>query len=487
MSYEIFQEFERRDPKVLERKPWCEGMFEQQEALFYDTSPFVAAFCTRRAGKTDCASRKLIDMSMAHPDLPVDYICITGDQAARNMEAELDKLVAKHDLPYTKKTIHQAKRYCHREGGYIRLVGCKDTSELGKFRGGKLAGAIIDEAQDFREDLLPQLVYDALQPKLSDVGAQLWLSGTPGPLPEGMWFDVTTGEGEQPQWPTHSWSVIDNPYHPWGLAQIEAFAEARGWALDHPTIQREYFGRWVLDTAALIYEFDPQKNYYDELPPGKPVYWLGIDLGWTDATAFTLTANIPGTPEVYVVRSYGKSHLVVDDIAREIEALKAAYPIGGRIVADTGGLGKSMVESLKKTYGIQMRAAEKRDKAANIRTVQNALATGNLKVHPEHAKQLLSEAKKLPWNEKHSDHHPSRPDHCTDALLYSFRAQGVRLDPMGKLAVVSPQRDPDYDPYEEYLDRLERQGKRPPGFGNRERHHKPPPGFGSPRGFILKP
>ena len=97
-----------------------------------------------------------------------------------------------------------------------------------------------------------------------------------------------------------------------------------------------------------MYSFDHRRNTCDPLLDGLLTdFVLGIDLGFVDATAFVVLGFSEDSPDVYVVHSDKVSELTTEDIARKIHALVQRFePV--RIVADSGGLGKMIVEELNK-------------------------------------------------------------------------------------------------------------------------------------------
>src|SRR6478752_1408654 len=177
----------------------------------------------------------------------------------------------------------------------IWLAGCKDQSEVGKFRG---AGngykrVAIDEAQEYGA-FLRDLITGAIEPALVDKKGQLLLAGTPGPIPAGIFYEVSTGDGG-PQWPTHHWTIFDNPHIRDAEEEIRLFCATYGLDKDSATYRREYLGQWVRDEGALVYPYSANVNACraDEVPDGGHLV-LSLDFGVVDATAFTLLKTIPG-------------------------------------------------------------------------------------------------------------------------------------------------------------------------------------------------
>ncbi len=179
-------------------------------------------------------------------------------------------------------------------------------------------------------------------------------------------------------------------------------------------------GEWVLDLDALIYHYDASKHAWDgELPEGKQVNILGVDLGYDDECAFVPTTSIIGQPTVFVREAYGISQLLVGGIAAEIYRLTQRYKFDS-IFIDSGGLGKTILKTLQREYNLNVQMAEKQDKGVHIRNLKSAMSAGHLKLAKQ-AMSLVDEWETLPWNEQRTNHAEGYIDHKSDALVYAHR------------------------------------------------------------------
>jgi hypothetical protein len=411
-------------------RPWRTRLasIPQQLAFFDDPSTRKTACCTRRAGKTEADTSILIEALHQHPKRIALYVTLTAETSQDNQEAALDAANLAYGLKLSKSAAGHGLRYHNEAGGCIWLAGCKDKHEAEKYRGLPYSIVVIDEGGTHRAPVLQYLIDASVGPALTDIGGQIVLTGTPGEIPTGFFWAASTGLDPKitNNWSPHRWSVRDNPHHPFGRDPdaLEAHRIERGLAPDDPTWQREYLGLWVLDVNALIYHYNPAKNQLTDALPrgyGEPYYVLGIDLGYDDETAFVVTATMRGFPFVHVVRAEGQSGLRVAGIAQEIHRLKQDFNFT-RMVIDQGGLGKTIAETLRHEYNLSVEAAEKSDKAAWIKRVQDDLANGNIKLARE-ALGLADEWVTLPWDDKRQNHRPGFVDHKSDAFLYSYRHQ----------------------------------------------------------------
>lgn len=441
-----------------ERPKYLEALFLKQQEVAADNARRLACLCTRRSGKTHFVATKLLQCAEENPDGTSLYIALTKGHARRNLGKTLRRLKRQYDLPIRETERDGQLLWIHKNGHEIWLAGCKDKTECEKFRGDYYSLVIIDEGQSYpmpprkrvvgrdedaeeNRELLEYLVNDVLDAALLDTNGQLIITGTPGVLPHGFFWEVTTGDGARPQWKTHSWSVFDNPHIPHAREWLNQKMAANGWDWEHPTVQREWLGKWVADTAAIIYPIEPGVNLWypetDREPcwthlPGATEEWhfvLGIDLGNDDATAFVLTASRRGFAEIYVLRTWGGSEMTQAQRAAEWMRLKHQMAQTGhtihQTVVDCGGLGKAMALDLNKDYGVACEPAEKQHKAANIRIVRNAITGGRLKFNVFETAPIRAEMCVLPWNDKRTDHHESYSDHWCDALLYATREHSV--------------------------------------------------------------
>lgn len=408
-------EKQRKDPEPLTSR-----LFPKQRAVFNDPSKRKALLCSRRAGKTDVIASKLLMALLKWPTLIVPYITLTSKVSKANLWAKIAHFNRIYNLGL--REVETLGQFKHPRGGYIWLTGCKDKAEAEKFRGPYYPLVIIDEAGTFRTAVLEYLIDNVLDAALTDVDGELWLSGTPGLVPEGYFWERTTGEGELGAWPTHSWTVEDNPHHPLSKpGALEAKRVELGLSPDSPKWLREYCGKWSLDVTALIYYCDPLKNYYSHLPTVPMRTTLGIDVGYEDETAFVVCSSIWGQPHVYVRHAHGKSGMLPSDIAAEIRSLTKLYGVQ-EMYMDSGGLALTILKQLQVDYGLGVEPAEKTDKAGAIQRVKDGLLRGEIQLDPLETKPLVHEWNTLVWHDKHQKgHREGMPDHNADALLYAYR------------------------------------------------------------------
>jgi hypothetical protein len=298
----------------------------------------------------------------------------------------------------------------------IQLVGADTKNFIERLRGIPYAVVLIDEAGFFR-DHISLLVDDVLEPSISDLNGQIILLGTPAVRPQGLFYEATMGKANG--WSVHKWSVFDNPHMPNQRAFVDAMMKRRNWTVENPTYQREWCGNWVEDLDALVYKYKKGKNEYNALPTNDGwIRVLAIDYGWHDKTAIAVVAYHPKVKKSYVEYAKGYSELIPSQIAEMLQKVIHRYS-PSKIVADTGGLGKSITEEMRIRYQIPIIAASKTDKATYISLLNGDFIDGNLLIHSS-LSELSHQYSTLVKDEDGSED-PTMPNDLCDAVLYAWR------------------------------------------------------------------
>ena len=390
-----------------------DNLFPQQKAFFTDKARFKTAICSRRAGKTWTGSIGLLEAAHNNPNTLNPYIALTRESAKRIIWNMLDEHNRKYgyEIQFSEYNLtatlpNQSQIFC---------VGADQKNFIKRLRGTKYKRVIIDEGQGFASNLLQELVDDVMSPALTDLDGDLWLLGTPGPSPAGYFYEATTDSNA---WSKHHWTIFDNEAIPNARSFLDELIDRNNWNEDHPTVQREWFGRWVSDPGALIYRFQKKRNMFELIPDGHWDYAIGVDYGWHDKTAFSVVAYTTDHPKCYVVfaKSYGK--MIPSAIAAYLKKLVHDYP-NPRIVCDTGGLGLSITEELRIRYGIPVEAAEKSEKLTFIELLNGDFINGNVFVHKK-CYELMHEYETLIRDDKGREDENLPNDLC-DATLYAYR------------------------------------------------------------------
>lgn len=310
-------------------------------------------------------------------------------------------------------------------GHVIQLFGIRDQGAADLMRGlSKLRRVFIDEAGAFTDDLLKYSIESILQPMLLDLKGDMCVSGTPGVIPKGYFYDITGNPGlEKPvvgRWKTYHWDYRDNPH----VAREEVIAEAmsaNGMTPEHATFKREYGAIWCEDLDAIIYRY---KCLYDS--QGKPLLQpvppsgltvMTIDFGVKDHTAWAVGRQpYDKRPHVWVLSAYSAPDLLLPAIAAKTRELRQRFNVN-KIYSDEGGLGLALANNLRDQYKIPIEPVYKPHKRAKIDVVRGRLDAETLHLCEE-ARGVLEEWLTLCWDEKREDHHPRMLDDLSDVICY---------------------------------------------------------------------
>lgn len=414
-------------------------LFDKQLKFVTDPRPFKVAVCSRRAGKTVACAADLIATCLETSEIVCLYITLARTNAKRLLWPELKKINKKYNLNGQEDLIELSMTFPN--GSVIYCSGAKDASEIEKFRGLALKKVYIDECQSFRSHI-KELIDDVLVPALIDYDGSLCLIGTPGPVPSGYFAEVCGAAPKPPRtneededanltfnWVQYHWTFFDNPHiaikskktHDEVLKRV---LRMRGVNIDDPSIQREFFGRWVLDTNSLWIKYSATINDYKSLEPGKPWnYLLGIDIGFNDADALAVLAWENNSKKIYLVEEVVTAKQGMTELVEQIQELQKRYDIT-KMVIDEGGLGKKMAEEMRRRHSLPLHPADKARKQENVAFLNAALRRGDFKAKA--TSQFAQDAflvevdrdKSRPDKVKVSDKYHSD---IIDAVLYAFK------------------------------------------------------------------
>ena len=381
------------------------------------------ARCSRRAGKTHLAAVGLISAAVNTDNLLVPYITLSIKNARRIVWTTLREI--ERQFAFGMEFLENQLTVRFPNGSQIIMGGCQDLAEVEKFRGPRYGLCVIDEAQSIKSSTLATLIDDILEPASLDLDGSIWMFGTPAASSAGFFYDADQLKQKSP-WEAHAWTLMENPHLPGAKEWLERKKIENRWDVTDATYRREYLGEWVRDENSLVYMFNKVRNLVDDLPDVDWHYALGVDLGFVDATAFVIIGWSEALAESYIVFTQKFTHLTSDDIARKIRWLDTEYEFE-RIVADTGGLGKMVVEEMSKRYSLDILPAQKRAKHDHIELLNSDFKKGKLLiVDNDENRELIDELELLEWdlNERTKGRFVERADcenHASDAMLYVWR------------------------------------------------------------------
>lgn len=395
--------------------PLYRELFDKQLEFALAPSRFIAALCSRRAGKTTVCAVKAFQELLSKPGSIGIYLALTDRSVEDIFMPAVLPLVSKYKV----KCKVNRDEIIFDNGSKLLICGANHTHKIETFRGIKLLFCIIDEAASFSEKILHYLIDEIIGPALSDLQGQLMLIGTPAAHCKGMFFDVTTGQEDI--WVIKRWTAFDNPFMKDNFTKdMDLLCKRKKCDITAPKVQREYFGQWIADDESLmikpfylkdsgIYHQDSHRSV------------IGVDFGFNDKTAFSVITWKRDMPLAYISESYGKSGMSVSEIAKELQRLVAIYsPVS--IVGDPAGASKIMMKEFVDKYSIFMESAEKQNKAHYIEILNDALVNGELLLHPENTKELQKEMRSVVWNEERTRELEGQQCDHLDSTLYGYRA-----------------------------------------------------------------
>lgn len=351
-------------------------LFGPQLEFVLDYSDSKLGVCSRRAGKTYGCAFDLLDTARKNPNVISLYITLSGSGAEMLVWPVLLQMNEEYSLGFTAD--ESSLTMYHNNGSRVMLKGAVDKHKVARIRGiSKLKVCYIDEAQSF-PDYMRTLLDDVIEPALADLNGRLIIIGTPPPVLTGYFWECYNN----PMWSKHEWTMFQNPHMLNPQSFLERVLKRRGVTIEHPGIQREYLGKWVMDTDSLLIHWTAAKNHYDAIPTElvhkEWVYIMGIDVGHRDADALSVLAWHEGSPNIYLVEEVVTKEQDITALKLQIDALRAKYDIS-KMVMDTGGLGKKIAEELIRRYQLPIQAADKVRKMENVALLNDFLRSGRFK------------------------------------------------------------------------------------------------------------
>lgn len=398
--------------------------FDKQLAFIQDTGLFATAMTSRRAGKTTACALHLLYTATRYTKAVCLYVTLARTNAKKiiwPMLLEMNQELGTGGVPNESDLALKFQN-----GSVIYCSGASTASEIDRFRGLALKIVYIDEAQSFGL-YLKQLIDDVLVPACFDNRGLVRLIGTPPPVPVGFFIDALKNKN----WSHHSWNMFNNPWIERKRGEtaqqiLVQELERRGVTTDDPTVQREFFGKIVIDTRRLVLEY-VDKNHYEELPPsaGKSSFnhIFGIDLGYQDADAIAVLGYNKDSAATYLIDEVLATKQGLTELVNQIQTLRDKYqPI--KMVIDTGGLGLKLAEEMRRRFKIPVHAAEKQRKLEALEILNDSLRTNRFRA--KRHSRFANDANLLEW-----DFDRSTPDRriisdrfhsdIIDAVLYAFR------------------------------------------------------------------
>lgn len=422
----ILKELQRRKSEAEKPKfVFEEFCFDKQiQFLRGQGKRFRTAVCSRRAGKTIGIAADMIDTCIYNKAVYCLYLTLTGETAREIIWSDIKLILEKYEIGCKTNEVRMSVDFPN--GSKIRIAGVKDRSEIEKYRGRKVVKAYIDECQSFRP-FIAELIKDVLVPTLRDTRGSLYLTGTPGPVLAGPFYEYSHNDS----WDNYHWNAFQNPHMhnpPEKDLEITLEEERILFNVDtsDPGYQRETYGIWVEDLESLVFKFKKGYNECTKLPEeGEWTFIFGIDIGFNDSDAIAVLGYNNWKKKVYLVEEVVKAKQDITSLVEQIKNLKHKYnPV--KMVIDAGALGKKIQEEIHKRHSLNLVAAEKSRKIEFIELLNDDLRKGRLLA--KEGSIFAEDCLLVQWDRESKIKNPERPkvsktyhsDIC-DAVLYAWR------------------------------------------------------------------
>lgn len=440
----VRQLLEQRKLEKLKKQPLYQlsikenFLFDKQIAFVEDPNRTKALLTSRRAGKTTVLGYCLLDAILRNPGMNVPFISFTRESGKLIIVPIISELCEKLGITYK---VHQALGDISFPATKNKILvrGLDNSAQTNKLRGNKFPFVAIDECQNLGADL-KEFIEEVIEPCLLDTGGTVVLAGTPGEVQAGPFYEITTGR--IPGWSIHEWTLLDNPYllkdnpHFSNAHDVlEDVKKKKGWTDETPSFIREYLGKWTQEYDYKVFQLgvnniiDLSKNSQsinDEFNTKDWEYGLGVDLGYDSDSAYLVVKFSRDLGVVLVVDEYSQKAMTNGDHFKKILELEERHGNFSFVVGDSGGYGKSVVESLRREYGVNILSAEKTNKTAAIQDVNDLFKSNRLFVDRAcpitiHQLSTLLWYKNALQSGKKLENTKSFSNHQTDALIYCIR------------------------------------------------------------------
>ncbi len=406
--------------------------------------PSLARVCIggRRSGKSTIFIGEALQVADMFPGTVVPYLSQTVGRAKLVLLPHVEEFMREGAKLHVDNGRDQIRTPT---GGIVQLGGLSTKAEVEKGRGISSPALYIDEAGTIGDARLRPSLLETYGPATKDFygkgGRGIAVGGTPDYVPSSFWYKLCGGNSRKSEfgYTVHHMTIHDNPFYA-GREQlvIDAYLEENGLELSDPEVQREWFGRFCLNTQGLAYPHWDGTILPLVTMPLHGYTVLGVDLGSDHPCAFvvvrfTLHESIIGPPgkellhtvhHAHVLETYEESGMTVHDVRATINQFQKNYGIG-LTVGDSAGGGAMTVDTINNVMGVPIQAAKKPGlKEDRIWMTDSMLQTRRLHVY-DRCETLIEQLGSVPKERKTNgriDHMAGYPDHSLDALHYALVA-----------------------------------------------------------------
>lgn len=294
---------------------------------------------------------------------------------------------------------------------YFYIYGGKDESSYKNVQGLTAAGAFFDEVALMAESFVSQAIA-----RCSVDGAKLWFNCNPeGPY---HWFKVEFLDKliEKNMLHLH-FTMDDNP------SLTEATKERYKRMFSGVFYKRYILGLWVIAEGIIYDMFDEQRHVVETKNRKYSKFYISIDYGTYNPTAFGLWGFCIEDKKWYKVKEYHhggretEKQKTDEEYYQALEEFAKGFNISGVIIDPSAA---SFITTIRKHGKFIVRKA-KNDVLDGIRNVSTALQTGIISYN-DCCKETFKEIKSYSWDDKAAEHGEDKPikqnDHHMDGDRY---------------------------------------------------------------------
>jgi PBSX family phage terminase large subunit len=300
------------------------------------------------------------------------------------------------------------------------VVGANDERAVTKIQGIGLVYAYGDEVTTW-----PESFFEMLKSRLDKPGAKF--DGTCNPGSPHHWLKqfIDTTDG---RWLKHfHFQLDDNPF------LDQDFVEALKTEYTGVWFQRYVLGQWVIAEGVVYDMFDAARHVTADIPSIKK-YWVGVDYGTSNATAFVLL-GVGSDNRLYALREY--RHEAGSDLARSKTDAQYAEDFVNWLgdikpewifIDPSAKSFRLTLWNLRGKYPALFKVAAANNEVLDgIRKISSLLSAEKLFIHKS-CKGLQEEFASYAWDPKAQERGEDKPikehDHSLDALRYAINGIG---------------------------------------------------------------
>lgn len=421
-------------------------LYPRQQAVVNDPALLRVVFGGRRSSKSVLIAAESLMVADQFQGMSIPYCSSSITNGLDILMPYIRQLDSEHNLKLH-YNLGDHKVFTP-GGGCVQFYGWGSKSEIEKGRGLKIPALYVDECGKIPQSLLKRGITETFGPATADFqgvgGRGILMSGNPDYVPGSYWNDMCGGNTGISKMgaSVHHMTIFNNLFFDGRAdAVVDEFCRQNRMKRSDSVVQREWFGRFCVDSDGLAYPHWKGIVHPMHLMPLGGYTTLGVDLGSDHPCAWVvirwvLTESVDSLSNVaryihhgHILETYEESGLQVPDVVAITREFQKAYNVG-TTHGDSGGGGKLTIDTLAGTYGLDIQPVAKAGhKEDRIWMLDGMLANGTLHIH-ERSQTLTEQLSSVPKERKSNgrfDHMSGYPDHSLDACHYAILAAKQHL------------------------------------------------------------